>query len=314
MNDQFALFGAETKEVEAKVMWESLAKNNERTLTSYISLLNTSGLDAWQNGRVKEVTSASDFDFADIRKSPHSIYLTINTHDIAPNAGLIRLFFGDLIANLERHEPGLDEPWPVMIILDEFHKLGKMPIVAESITTLQSYGARLAIITQTIPKLDEIYGENERRSLEGGAGIKVFMTPSEELTIGALSEACCMTTKRSVTKSRQAGFLQKTNISERTEEVPLLKEDDARRLDMSDIILVVDGDHPIRAKGIRYYEDKTLQPIFDAYASKPLPGSDARGKKVAVLNVSHTGSLFALADRVSDRGFNSPVQHAGYLL
>lgn len=272
MNDQFKSYALETKDAEATIMWESLAKNNEKTLTSYISVLNTSGLDAWQNGRVKEVTSESDFDFAEIRAVPHSIYLTVNTHDIMPNAGLIRLFFGDLIATLEHHEPGSDEPWPVMIILDEFHKLGKMPIVAESITTLRSYGARLAIITQTIPKLDEIYGENERRSLEGGAGIKVYMTPSEELTISNLSEACGMTTKRSVSKSRQGGIMRTTSVTEKTEEVPLLKEDDARRLDMSDIILIVDGDHPIKAKGIRYYEDSTLQPLFDAQKGKTVSG------------------------------------------
>ena len=48
---------------------------------------------------------------------------------------------------------------------DEFDRLGKMPIVAESIKTLRSFGGNLAIVTQTIPALDEIYGENTRRSL-----------------------------------------------------------------------------------------------------------------------------------------------------
>ena len=105
---------------------------------------------------------------------------------IRPLAPLIRLFFSDLIASLQAQEPGDDEPWPVMIMLDEFDRLGKRPIVAESIKTLRSFGGNLAIVTQTIPALDEIYGENTRRSLQGGAGVKLYLTPSEQKTIEEL--------------------------------------------------------------------------------------------------------------------------------
>lgn len=55
-------------------------------------------------------------------------------------------------------------------MLDEFDKLGKMPIVAESIKTLRSYGGNLAIVTQTVPALDEIYGQNVRLSLKVAQG------------------------------------------------------------------------------------------------------------------------------------------------
>jgi type IV secretion system protein VirD4 len=82
---------------------------------------------------------------------------------VKPLAPLIRLFFSDLLAALQDHEPSEDEPWPVMI----------MPIVLDSIETLRSYRANLAIVTQTIPALDEIYGENARRALQGNAGIKL---------------------------------------------------------------------------------------------------------------------------------------------
>jgi type IV secretion system protein VirD4 len=57
---------------------------------------------------------------------------------VKPLAPLIRLFFSDLLASLQDHEPGENEPWPVMIMLDEFNRLGKMPIVLDSIETLRS--------------------------------------------------------------------------------------------------------------------------------------------------------------------------------
>ena len=90
---------------------------------------------------------------------------------------------------MQEKEPGTDEPWPVMIMLDEFNRLGKMPIVVESIETLRTYRGHLAVVTQTIPALDEIYGENTRRALQGNAGVKLYLTHSDEKTIEELSKA-----------------------------------------------------------------------------------------------------------------------------
>jgi type IV secretion system protein VirD4 len=223
----------EVKNTSAKLIFERMASTNNDTLTSYLSLLMTSGLDTWDNRAIDAATATSDFSFRDIRRRPHAIYLVVESEMIRPLAPLIRLFFSDLIASLQAQEPGDDEPWPVMIMLDEFDRLGKMPIVAESIKTLRSFGGNLAIVTQTIPALDEIYGENTRRSLQGGAGVKLYLTPSEQKTIEELSQAVGKTTKRVVTRSRAVGRnpFEGRSVSERTEDTPLLTEDQARRME-----------------------------------------------------------------------------------
>ncbi|MDD7973271.1 type IV secretory system conjugative DNA transfer family protein, partial [Roseinatronobacter alkalisoli] len=270
---QYAGYAEEVRSAPAKLIFERLASTNDRTLTSYLSLLMTSGLSAWDNPTIDRATSVSDFDFASFRRNPQTVYLVVSPDNIKPLAPLIRLFFSDMIACLQDHEPGEEEPWPVMILLDEFDRLGKMPIVAESIKTLRSYGGHLAIITQTIPALDEIYGENTRLSLQGGAGVKLYMTPSEKRTVTEVSESAGMTTKRVVSKSRSMGRgMFDTNVSERTEERPLLTEDEAARLDLDDIILVIDGQHPARAKRIKYYEDTKLRHFFEGQTGDyPLP-------------------------------------------
>ncbi len=164
----------EVKNKSAKLIFERMASTNNDTLTSYLSLLMTSGLDTWDNRAIDAATATSDFSFRDIRRRPHAIYLVVESEMIRPLAPLIRLFFSDLIASLQAQEPGDDEPWPVMIMLDEFDRLGKMPIVAESIKTLRSFGGNLAIVTQTIPALDEIYDEVPREACHAaghGAGV-----------------------------------------------------------------------------------------------------------------------------------------------
>jgi type IV secretion system protein VirD4 len=255
----------EVQNPAAKLIFMRMASTNNDTLTSYLSLLMTSGLKQWSNPAIDRATATSDFDFAEIRNTPLSVYLVVEPLMVKPLAPLIRLFFSDLLATLQDHEPAEDEPWPVMIMLDEFNRLGKMPIVTDSIETLRSYRANLAIVTQTIPALDEIYGENARRALQGNAGIKLYLTPSDEKTIEELSKAVGKTTKRVVTRSRSVGRnpFAGRSMSERTEETALLPEDEARRMDLDDIVLVVDAQMPVRAKRIKYYEDRFFKRIFD---------------------------------------------------
>ncbi|MGH1466017.1 MAG: type IV secretory system conjugative DNA transfer family protein [Cognatishimia sp.] len=266
----------EVQNPAAKLIFMRMASTNNDTLTSYLSLLMTSGLKQWSNPAIDRATATSDFDFAEIRKMPLSVYLVVEPLMVKPLAPLIRLFFSDLLATLQDHEPGKDEPWPVMIMLDEFNRLGKMPIVTDSIETLRSYRANLAIVTQTIPALDEIYGENARRALQGNAGIKLYLTPSDEKTIEELSKAVGKTTKRVVTRSRSVGRnpFAGRSMSERTEETALLPEDEARRMDLDDIVLVVDAQMPVRAKRIKYYDDRFFKEIFDKQSGEmPYPSA-----------------------------------------
>lgn len=266
----------------AKLIFTRLASTNNDTLTSYVSLLMTSGLDQWQNPAIDEATQVSDFDFRTIRKKPFTVYLVVQPLMVKPLAPLIRLFFSDLLSAMQEKEPGKDEPWPVMIMLDEFNRLGKMPIVVESIETLRTYRGHLAVVTQTIPALDEIYGENTRRALQGNAGVKLYLTPSDEKTIEELSKAVGKTTKTVITRSRSIGknpFVGRSQ-STRTEETSLLPEDEARRLPLDEIIMVVDAQMPVRAKRIQYFDDRLFAAIHGAQRGElPFPVMGGGGGK-----------------------------------
>ncbi|MEM9230390.1 MAG: type IV secretory system conjugative DNA transfer family protein, partial [Pseudomonadota bacterium] len=228
-------------------------------------------------------------------------YLVVAPNMVRPMAALIRLFFSDLIASLQDREPGPDEPWPVMIMLDEFNRLGKMPIVVESIETLRSYRGHLAIVTQTIPALDEIYGENARRALQGNAGIKLYLTPSDEKTVEELSGAVGMTTKRVVTRSRSIGRnpFEGRSMSERTEETSLLPKDEARRMSLDDIVMVVDAQMPVRAKRIRYFDDPFFKSIHKAQSGE-LPFPEEASAEEPWVQAAEAGQGKRAATRAED--------------
>ncbi|MFY9239942.1 MAG: type IV secretory system conjugative DNA transfer family protein, partial [Roseovarius sp.] len=155
--------------------------------------------------------------------------------------------------------------------------LGKMPIVVESIETLRTDRGHLAVVTQTIPALDEIYGENTRRALQGNAGVKLYLTPSDEKTVEELSKAVGKTTKTVVTRSQSIGKnpFEGRSQSTRTEESSLLPEDEARRLPLDEIVMVIDAQMPVRAKRIQYFDDRLFKAIHAAQTGElpfPKPG------------------------------------------
>jgi len=240
----------------------ALAKLETKTLSSYMSVMNNAGFDLWSNPHICAMTSQSDFSFSNLRRERTSIYFVVSEGDLEPMAGLVRLFFNELVSTMQNAQPGKDEPHEFMIILDEFHLLGKMSKVANAMTLIRGYGGRIAIITQTIPKLDAIYDREERHSIQGGAGLKLYMTPSEEITVEDLSGACGTTTKRTITKSRRSGLGEKTTITEKTEERPLLTPNDARQLPDDVAIIVAKGRQPMYVKAIKHFDDPTFKKIL----------------------------------------------------
>lgn len=283
--DHYRAMGGEAEHPSARRTFSKFAGYSDRTLSSHASVLSGAGLTLWNNPAVDRATAANDFSFATLRRRPQSIYLVVNADDLKTLAPLIRLFFGELIATLRASLPDRkEEPWPVMVMLDEFDQLGPMPIVEQALKQLAGHGARVSIITQSIPGLDNIYGENVRLSLESAAGMKLFLSPNEKKTAAEVSEGLGKTTKLAVSDSlsRDNGFRQKRSVSRRMEERPLMTPDEIRRLSPERVILIPERQNPILAERIVYYRDPTFQALV-AQQIGPLPYPPAEIAEVAAL-------------------------------
>lgn len=271
--NKFKCYARQVQDHSAKLLFQKLANTAKDTLSAYLSVLSSSGFAPWANPHTCAVTAQNDFDFRTFRAKPQTVYFTVPYDDLRTISPLVRMFFSEVIASLQAKEPSDDEPFPVMILLDEFQRIGKMPIIVDSLSLLRSYGGNVAIVTQSIPDIDRIYGVDDRKAIQANSGIKLYLTPSEEDTIGELSDSVGTTTKKITTKSRsiKEGVFG-AHITERSEEYPLLTKDDARRLPSDEIIIVINGQMPIRAKRLQYYADHKLKPRYLSQDMKsPLP-------------------------------------------
>ncbi len=272
-NAQYKAYAEEAEEGVLRELWTNASSASSRLLTSNIQALMTAGLKQWDNPAVRSATEYSDFDFATFRTKPQSLYIAVSEDHITTLSPLLRLMFADLIASLRLKEPGPDEPWPVMMMIDEFQQMGAMPYLERAIHSLASYGGRVAMIAQSLASLDRIYGPEGRESLENGAGLKLYITPRDQRTVKEVSASVGSTTREAVTRmyGRNKGFLGATSTSARLEERPLLSETEARLMDPDEVIILASPQHPIKAHRIKYYDDPLFKAMVERQEGKPFP-------------------------------------------
>src|SRR5690606_1885161 len=85
----------------------------------------TSVLGLWLNPLVDAATTESDFDLRDLRRHHISIYLGVSPDELERIAPLYNLLMQQLIDLNVRELPCENKPVPVLVILDEFARLGR---------------------------------------------------------------------------------------------------------------------------------------------------------------------------------------------
>jgi type IV secretion system protein VirD4 len=131
--------------------------------------------------------------------------------------------------------------------------------------------------------------------------VQIYMTPQDDRTAEVLSNALGRSTITAVTESqsRVRALEDSANVSRRSEERPLISANEVLRFPLGEVLVLPEGQYPIRAQHIRYYEDRHFGPIDRARKGKALPttrGSGADGRQVAVGKLSGLAASTERAD------------------
>jgi type IV secretion system protein VirD4 len=238
----------------------------------------TSRLDLWLNPMLDAATSSNDFDLRDLRKRPLSIYVGVNPDDLHRLRPVLNLFFQQSIGlqtrELPERNPELKHQ--VMMLLDEFTALGRIPIIAEAISYLPGYNVRVVLVIQTPAQLREVYGANGAETMLKSLAARIVFAPKDFPDAREISDELGFTTVPVKTLSRPAFDLGKESarrsrsISISEQRRALLLPQEVKALGADDAIVFYEGLRPIRCKKIRYFQD----PRFNARLLPP-PASAA---------------------------------------
>ena len=203
---------------------------------------------------VDAATSASDFDLREVRARRMSIYLGVSPDNIDRIAPVYSLFLQQLVDLNTRDLPDAASNVPVLILLDEFARLGKASVIAGGFSYVAGYGLRLLPVIQSRAQLRAIYGPDVTDEIIANCGLEVVFTPKELKVANELSERLGFFTMNVKSRSRTIhGLLANRSISESDQRRALLLPQELMQMPKTELLLLRGGIAPIRGRKIAFY-------------------------------------------------------------
>lgn len=279
--------GDEVHPVVASAAREVLNKSdNERSgvLSTAMSFL---GL--YRDPTVAEVTSRCEWRIADLISAEHpvSLYLVVPPSDISRTKPLIRLILNQVGRRLTESLDGSDgiaRKHKLLLMLDEFPALGRLDFFESALAFMAGYGLRAFLIAQSLNQIDKAYGQNH--SILDNCHVRIAFATNDERTAKRISEALGTGTElraqRNYAGHRLAPWLGHLMVSRQETARPLLTPGEVMQLPPDDSVVMVSGHPPIKAKKLRYYQDRNFiarvlpPPVLalGGYADRPTARTD----------------------------------------
>jgi len=227
----------------------------------------TSRLDLWLNPILDAATSGNDFDLRELRRKAMSIYVGVNPDDLHRLRPVLSLFFQQAIGlqtrALPEHDPTLR--LQVLMMLDEFAALGRIPIIAEAVSYLPGYNVRVVLVIQTPAQLREVYGPNGAEIMLKTLAARIVFAPKDFADAREISDELGYTTVKVASLSKpvfdfsDAKGRRSRSVSVSEQRRALLLPQEVKELGTEEALIFYEGLRPIRCRKVRYFEDKRFK-------------------------------------------------------
>lgn len=246
-------------------------------------------LGLYRDPVVARTTAACDWRIADLvdAQRPVSLYLVVPPSDISRTKPLVRLVLNQIGRHLtERLEgdPAKSRRHKLLMMLDEFPALGRLDFFETALAFMAGYGIRAYLIAQSLNQISKAYGENN--AILDNCHVRIAFSSNDERTAKRISDALGTATElraqRNYAGHRLSPWLSHVMVSRQETARPLLTPGEVMQLPPADELVLVSGLAPIRAKKLRYYEDRNFLRRVEAtpdlsatvYRDRPPPRRD----------------------------------------
>lgn len=171
---------------------------------------------------IQYVTSKSDFGPEDIENN--MIYLQVSEARLKQFGEVFTVIVGQFLRYLTNREEGKNPP--ILIMLDEFPRLGKMSEIVGGLATLRSRNVHLMLIIQSLTQLDMIYGKDERKVIVDNCSYKLVLNATDTETQKYFSDMAGQKTIKVKSFSQGEGYRKEQTFSTQEQGVPLIRPEE----------------------------------------------------------------------------------------
>jgi len=240
-------------------------------------------INLWINPYVDAATSESDFDLREFRTKPISLYLGVSPDNMERVSDIYNLLFQQLIDLNVRELPDAKaskHPLKLLLLLDEFARLGRASVIASGFSYVAGYGIRLLPVIQARGQLRDVYGPDVTSEIVQNCGVELVFTPKDNNVAKEISERLGNYTYAARSKSHRVWEAFEGSVSTSDQRRPLMLPQELLLMSQDDVIVLRAGIPPLKGKKLRYYMDKWMVAASSIapppVAERPLDPSIAR--------------------------------------
>ena len=258
------------------------ANCEDRQLSSVVSTM-MSNLQVIADPNVQDVTDRSDFVMEDFVQGiidengvrhPLSLYMCVSMASMKRLMPLIRMMYEQAITLLTRELK--KNPYRLLLIFDEFYQMGRMEVVEKALALSAGYGILCAVVIQSYDQLQKLY--QSEATFTDNFAYQVILRVNEQKTCEKISAMLGKETKRQrkVGTSGSVYSIAGNNASVNVEQVgrELMTAEEVRTMGENDCLIFSSGNHPYKAKKIRYYLDDRFRRLYIGKDGKVMPTPD----------------------------------------
>ena len=286
-------------------------------------------LGLYRDPTVAAVTAASDWRIADLVEAAHpaSLYLVVPPSDISRTKPLVRLILNQIGRRLTEELHGVGQQREgkpprhhLLMMLDEFPALGRLDFFETSLAFLAGYGVRAFLIAQSLNQIEKAYGEHN--AILDNCHVRIAFAANDERTAKRISDALGTATEQRAMRNyaghRLAPWLAHVMVSRQETARALLTPGEVMQLAPTDELVLISGQPPIRAKKLRYFQDRRYAarvlpaPSLDVAGYRDVPAARKDDWAGHVRSTDTRLAPNAEADDLSDSGGLEQARHPAH--
>ncbi len=219
---------------------------------------------AWlDDPRIVECLSRSDFDLADLKRKPMTIFVVMPPDKLAAQVRFMRVLVGAALSAITATT--IKPQFNVLFLLDEFAQLGRMQAIEDAISSVRGYGARFWLFVQDLSQLKGVYPKwqtflaNTAKQFYGTADFDTAKYVSDMLGQRTIEFATRGDSSNASAQGLSSGSSNSHQVSARS----LLTPDEVMRLGAAKPIVLIQGERPYLLQRMNYLADAEFIGLAD---------------------------------------------------
>jgi type IV secretion system protein VirD4 len=213
-----------------------------------------------RNPLVDAATSDDSFDLRDLRKKRISLYIGVRPADLERLQLILNLLFQQII-DLNTHEMPEDNPalrCQLLLLMDEFTAVGRMPIFAKAISFLGGYNIRPFIIVQGMSQLRATYGVDVAETILTCCAALVVFAPKDQKHANEISESLGDMTVKAKSQSHRVMQSAGGSVTASDHARRLLKPQEVKEIGQANEIIFLENLKPIFCSKVIYWKEQVF--------------------------------------------------------